>query len=107
MATSKEYIQFIIGQLQELEDITYRMMMGEYIIYYKGRIAAYVCNERLLVKPVNVACEMLPDAKFEPPYAGAKDMLLVEDVDNHRFLAELFEAMYPQLPQPKPKKKKK
>ncbi len=106
MATSKEYMNFILEQLSQLEEITHRQMMGEYIIYYRGKIAAYVCDDRLLVKPVEAAKALMPDASYEPPYEGAKDMLLVEDVENREFLTELFDTMYDELPMPKPKKKK-
>lgn len=106
MSTRKEYLNFIIEQLSELEEITYRSMMGEYIIYYREKIAAYICDDRLLVKPVESAKTLMPDAPYEPPYEGAKEMLLVEDVDSKEFLTGLFEAMYDELPAPKPKKKK-
>lgn len=104
MATSKEYLNFILDQLSGLSDITYKQMMGEYIIYYKGKIAAYVCDNRLLIKPVPSAVKMMPDAKLEPPYSGAKDLLLVENVDDKKFLEELFNAIYDELPIPKKKK---
>ena len=104
MATSKEYLAFIISQLSELDGITSRQMMGEYILYYNGKIAAYLCDNRLLVKPVPSACTMLPDAVYEPPYDGAKDMLLVEQVDDKKLLTELFKAMYDELPLPKKKR---
>ena len=106
MASSKEYLDYIIEQLAELEEISYRSMMGEYILYYRGKIAAYVCDDRLLVKPVEAAKERMPEAPMEAPYEGAKKMLLVEEIDNREFLAELFRAMYEQLPEPKPKKKR-
>ena len=106
MATTKEYLQYILDQLSELEDITYRAMMGEYILYYRGRITAYLCDDRLLVKPVAAAKKLLPEALMEPPYEGAKEMILVEDVDNADFLRELFRAIYDELPEPKKKRKK-
>lgn len=106
MATNKDYLNFILEQLSGLDDITCRSMMGEYIIYYRGKIAAYVCDNRLLVKPVKAAEDYMPEAVFEPPYEGAKDMLLVEDVDSAEFLTGLFEAMYEELPEPKQKRKK-
>lgn len=106
MASSKGYLDYILEQLSDLEDITYRSMMGEYMLYYKGKIIAYICDDRLLVKPVKAAKNLLPDAPMESPYQGAKDMLLVEEVDDRRFLKELFPAMYEELPMPKPKKKK-
>lgn len=105
MASSKEFVSFILDQLSGLEGITCRSMMGEYIIYYRGKIAAYICDNRFLVKPVGPAKELLPDAPSEPPYPGAKEMLRVEDVENKSLLEELFEAMYDALPAPKPKKK--
>ena len=106
MATSKDYISFIMEQLSALGDISYRQIMGEYIIYNRGKIAAYVCDNRLLVKLVPAAERYIPNAKHEPPYAGAKDMLLVEEVEDAEYLAGLFEAIYDELPAPKPKKKK-
>lgn len=105
MASSKEYLNFILEQLSSLDDIAHRMMMGEYIIYYKGKIMAYICDDRLLVKPTLSAKALMPSAKYEPPYEGAKDMLLVEEVDDAQFLVDLFEAMYDELPEPKKKKK--
>lgn len=106
MASSKEYLNFILEQLSELEGITHRSMMGEYIIYYRGKIAAYICDDRFLVKPVKAAAELMPDAPYELPYEGAKEMLLVENVDDKEFLKRLFNEMYNELPMPKPKKKK-
>lgn len=99
MATSKEYLAFILDQLSLIDGITSRMMMGEYMIYHHGKIAAYLCDDRLLVKILPSTMRMLPDARKEPPYEGAKDMLLVENVDDRRFLKALFEAMYPELPE--------
>ena len=104
MASSKEYLDFILNQLSELEDITYRKMMGEYIIYYKGKIVGGIYDDRLLVKPVKSAKEYMPNAEFELPYEGAKEMLLVDDVDNKEYLVGLFKSMYDELPNPKPKK---
>ena len=101
MATSKEYLELILEGLSELEEITFRMMMGEYIIYYRRRTAAYVCDNRLLVKPVPSAVRLLPNARYESPYEGAKEMIVVEDIENREFLKMLFEAMYPELPEPK------
>ncbi|MBF1086629.1 TfoX/Sxy family protein [Solobacterium sp.] len=106
MASSKEYLNFILEQLSELEDITYRTMMGEYIIYYHGKIVGGIYDDRLLVKPVKSAIEYMPNAEYELPYEGAKEMLLVDDVDNKEYLTGLFNSMYDELPAPKPKKKK-
>ena len=104
MASSKEYLYFILEQLSELDGITYRAMMGEYIIYYRGKIVGGIYDDRLLVKPVKSAISLMPNATYELPYEGAKEMLLVDDVDNKDFLTKLFIAMYDDLPNPKKKK---
>ena len=106
MASSKEYLDFILEQLSELEEITYRSMMGEYIIYYRGKIVGGIYDDRFLVKPVKSAIAYMPNAKYELSYNGAKEMLLVDDVDNKEFLANLVNKMYDELPTPKAKKKK-
>ena len=104
MASSIGYLDFILEQLFELEEITYRAMMGEYILYYRGKIVGGIYDDRLLVKPVKSAISLMPDASYELPYEGAKEMLLVDDVDNKDFLTQLFNAMYDELPNPKKKK---
>ena len=106
MASSKEYLDFILEQLSELDEITYRAMMGEFIIYYRGKIVGGIYDDRLLVKPIKAAISYMPAATYELPYEGAKEMLLVDEVDNREFLTDLFNAMYEELPTPKPKKKK-
>lgn len=103
MASSKEYLGFILEQLSGLEEITYRAMMGEYIIYYRGKIVGGIYDDRLLVKPVKSAVLIMNDAVYEQPYDGAKEMLLVDRGDDREFLAELFNAMYDELPVPKKK----
>ena len=105
MASSKEYLQFILEQLSGLEEINYRAMMGEYIIYYRGKIVGGIYDDRLLVKPVKSAVSYMPVATYELPYEGAKEMLLVSDVENKEFLTGLFNAMYDELPAPKTRKK--
>ncbi len=105
MAVDKGYLEFIQEQLSGLDDITYRQMMGEYIVYYRGKIAAYLCDDRFLVKPVPSAVKMLPDAQYEPPYDGAKDMILVDNTDSKEFLETLFNAMFDELVYPKRKTK--
>ena len=104
MASRKEYLDFILEQLSELEEIAYRAMMGEYIIYYRGKIIGGIYDDRLLVKPVKSAILLMPDANYELPYEGAKEMLLVNDVDSKDFLTRLFNAMFNELPAPKKKK---
>ena len=104
MASSREYLDFILEQLSGLDQVTYRPMMGEYILYYRGRIVGGIYDDRFLVKPTKSALAMMPDADREVPYEGAKEMLLVDNVDNREFLAELLTAMYGELPEPKKKK---
>ena len=106
MASSKEYLQFILEQLSDLEEINYRAMMGEYILYYRSRIAGGIYDDRLLVKPTKSAVSYMATAIYELPYEGAKEMLVVENVDDKDFLTALFNDMYEELPLPKPKKKR-
>ena len=94
MASSKEYLQFILGQLSELEEINYRAMMGEFILYYRGKIVGGIYDDRLLIKPVSSAISYMPTISYELPYEGAKEMLLVDEVDSKQFLTGLFKAMY-------------
>lgn len=105
MASSKDYLEYILEQLSDLDDISYRAMMGEYIIYYHGKIVGGIYDDRFLVKPVKSAIEMMPNADMELPYEGAKEMILVQDVENREFLKELFEAMYEELPSPRKRRR--
>ncbi|MGO5061080.1 TfoX/Sxy family protein [Lawsonibacter sp. LCP25S3_F5] len=106
MASRKEYLNYILEQLSGLEEISHRAMMGEFILYYRGKIVGGIYDDRLLVKPVKSAVAYMPAARYELPYEGAKEMLLVDEVDNKEFLTGLFNAMYDELPAPKPKKRK-
>ena len=101
MASSKEYLEFILEQLSGLDGITFRPMMGEYILYYRGRIFGGIYDDRLLVKPVPSALSIMPSARRELPYDGAKEMLLVDEVEDKAFLKDLIERMYSELPTPK------
>lgn len=104
MASSKEYLDYILEQLSMLDEISCRAMMGEYIIYYRGKIVGGIYDDRFLVKPVKSAAAMMPDDEMELPYEGAKEMLLVDNVENREFLRDLLEAMYDELPAVKKKK---
>lgn len=106
MASSKNFLQYILDQLSGLSGISYRAMMGEFILYYNGRVAGGIYDDRLLIKPVKAARERMPDARLELPYEGGKAMLLVEDVDNRAFLVSLFTAIYDELSEPKKRKSK-
>ena len=103
MASSKEYLDFILEQLSGLKDVSSRAMMGEYILYYRGKVVGGIYDDRFLVKPTKSALAMMPDASREIPYEGAKEMLLVDNVDNREFLTALLTAMYDELPAPKKK----
>lgn len=105
MASNKEYLDFVLEQLSELKEITYRAMMGEYILYYQGKVIGGIYDDRLLVKPTKSAVELMPEASYELPYEGAKEMLLVENIEDREFLNDLFQAMYPELPTPRKKKR--
>lgn len=101
MPSSKAYLDFVLDQLSALEEITYRAMMGEYILYYRGKIVGGIYDDRLLVKPVKSAVLLMPNATYELPYEGAKAMLLIDRVDDKEFLTKLFQVMYHDLPTPK------
>ena len=105
MASSKGYLEYILDQLSGLDEVFYRAMMGEYIIYYHGKIVGGIYDDRFLVKPTKSAVAMMPDADMEFPYLGAKEMLLVDNVENREFLEELLNAVYEELPASKGKKK--
>ena len=104
MASSKEYLDFILEQLSELDSVSWRQMMGEYILYYRGKIIGGIYDDRFLVKPVNAAKKIMPEADMEQPYEGAKEMLLVDNVENREFLKKLVEAMAEELPASKKRK---
>ncbi|MBQ4426058.1 MAG: TfoX/Sxy family protein [Lachnospiraceae bacterium] len=105
MASGKEYLDFVLDQLSLADGITYKPMMGEYIIYCRGKIIGGIYDDRFLIKPTKSAKRLLPDAPYERPYEGAKEMLLAEELDDRAFLKELIEAVERDLPVPKGKKR--
>ena len=105
MTSSKDFLNFILEQLSDLDEITFKPMMGEFMLYYCGKLVGGIYDDRLLVKPVKSAIEYMPNATYSLPYEGAKEMLLVDNVDDKEYLCGLFEAMFDDLPAPKPKKK--
>ena len=107
MASTKEYLDFVLEQLSELDEVSSRAMMGEYILYYRGKVFGGIYDDRLLVKSVPVAVKLMPDAAMELPYEGTKEMILVEDVDNREFLCNLVRHMWEELPEKKRKNPKK
>ena len=105
MASSKNYLEFVLEQLSGLDDVTYRSMMGEYILYYRGKVIGGIYDNRLLLKPVKVVMDQLGKTRLERPYEGAKEMILIEDIEDKSFLTRLIKDMYEVLPAPKVKKK--
>ena len=101
MASSKEYKDFV---LEQCNNLSARAMMGEYVLYYGGKVVGGVYDNRLLVKPTPSAKALMSNAEYQLPYEGAKEMLLVEDIENRDFLRQLFEAIYEELPEPKKRK---
>ena len=107
MASSKDYLEFVLEQLSGLDDVAWRAMMGEFILYYQGKVIGGIYDNRLLVKAVPSAVQYMPEVAREVPYPGAKEMLLVDEVDDARYLTELFRTMADELPTPRAKKTKK
>lgn len=103
MSSSKEYLAFVMDQLSELDDVSYRAMMGEYVIYYRGKVVAGIYDDRFLIKPTKSAVAILPDAPMEIPYSGGHPMIMVTDIENRELLCDLFNAIYADLPAPKTK----
>lgn len=97
MASSKDYLDFVLEQLSELDDISYRAMMGEYVIYYRGLVVAGVYDNRFLVKPTKSAVAIMPNATKEIPYPKGREMLLVTDIEDRQLLRDLFIAVYNDL----------
>lgn len=97
MTSSRNYLDFVLDRLSDVDDVTYRPMMGEYILYFKGKVIGGIYDNRFLVKPTKSAKRLMPEAAYETPYTGAKDMLLVDNIDDSDFLRELLEALYADL----------
>jgi len=101
MASTKEYLDFILEQLSDMDEISFRPMMGEYLLYFRDKVFGGIYDDRLLIKPVPAARKMIPDAAMELPYEGAKKMLLVDDVDDRQFICSLIQSMWEELPEKK------
>lgn len=106
MATGKEFVDFILDQLSGLPGVRTRAMMGEYVLYYQEKVVGGVYDNRLLVKPVSSALALVKNPVLEPPYPGAKPLLLIENVEDRKFLTDIVKTVAAQLPAPKPKKSK-
>ncbi len=107
MTSSKEYLEYVLDQLSDAGEVSSRAMMGEYVVYYRDKVIGGIYDDRFLVKPTDAARAILPDAEYQLPYEGAKEMLLVDAIENRSLMAELLEAMYPELPAPKKKSRSK
>lgn len=105
MASSREYLDYILDQLSQADGVSCRAMMGEYVLYYGGKVIGGIYDDRLLVKPTASARKLMPSAAFELPYEGGKEMMLVDNVDDRAFLCKLAEAVAGDLPAPKNRRK--
>lgn len=106
MATSKEFHDFVMENLSRAGIVTSRKMMGEYLVYFDGRLAGNICDNRLLLKQTEASVRLLPDAEKEYPYEGSKTlMLVVDDFENESLMRQIIEEMYRQLPEPSGKKR--
>ena len=103
MASSRDFLDFVLEQLSDIPDIDYRAMMGEFIIYYRGRVIGGIYDNRFLIKPTATARKMIPNAQMEIPYPGGSPMIMIPDIENREFLSALFPAIYPELPDKKKK----
>lgn len=106
MASSKEYVEYVLDQLSDAGDVLARAMMGEYVVYYRDKVIGGIYDDRFLVKPTESAKALMPDAQWQLPYAGAKEMLQVDTLDDRVAMVHLLQAMYPELPARKARKKK-
>ena len=108
MATSKEFCDYVLENLRRIGEVSARKMMGEYLVYYRGKLIGDICDNCLFLKPTESVLRLMPDAERDYPYEGSKtQMVVVDDVENMERMAELLNAMYEELPEPKKKTKKK
>lgn len=105
MASDQKYLQYIVGQFEDSDEISYRAMMGEYVLYSRGKIFGGIYDDRLLIKPTQAAAAYLQTVRYEQPYPGANPMLLVENTDDRDFLRGLLRAVWEELPFCKRKEK--
>ncbi len=106
MATSKEFHDYVVENLQKAGEISTRKMMGEYLVYYQKKLVGDICDNCLFLKPTEAVLRLLPDADRGYPYEGSKTlMVVVDDVENTKLLAEVLSEMYKELPEPKKKVK--
>ena len=104
MSTSKAFFEFIFERLSVIDEVSFRPMMGEYVLYFKNKVVGGIYDNRLLVKPTISVLGLLPNAEYQLPYEGAKEMIFIKELDNKEFLLCLLETIYNDLPDKKGKK---
>ncbi len=108
MASDKSFADFIVDQIENVGQITYRKMFGEYVLYCDGKVVALICDNRLFVKPTDAGRTFIGDVVEAPPYEGAKLSFLIDDrVEDRQWISNLIRITYKELPEQKIKKKKK
>lgn len=105
MATTKEYHDYIVEQLSRAGEITTRRMMGEYLVYYRGKLVGDICDNTLYLKQTPSSCRLMPDAETGYPYEGSRTLMLIVDrIEDADLMGEVLEGMYGELPDPKKKR---
>jgi TfoX/Sxy family transcriptional regulator of competence genes len=108
MATSKEFVAFVLDQIENAGEINARMMFGEYAVYSDGILFGLICDNKLFIKPTAGGREFIGNVVEAPAYTGARNSFLIEEkLDDREWLSELVRISVRELPPPKPKKKKK
>ncbi len=107
MASSKDFLDFVLDQINHAGEISAKMMFGEYGVYSDGKLFGLVCDNQLFIKPTEGGRKFIGDVVEAPPYEGAKLSFLIENLENSDWLSELVRITVKELPEPKPKKKKK
>lgn len=105
MATSKEYIDYVLECLNHIEGISVRQMFGDYGLYMFKRVMGFVCDDQVFLKVLPGSARVLgEDAPTGESYPGSKPYYLIEDLEDDEKMEQLFRALYQDVPEPKPKK---
>ncbi len=108
MASDKQFVDFVIDQIENAGEITARNMFGEYVVYANGKLFGLICDNKLFIKPTKSGRLFIGKVVEASPYSGAKPCFLIEDkIEDREWLSELVRISLKELPAPKPKKKKK
>ncbi len=108
MSSNKDFVEFIVEQIENAGTITYRKMFGEYAIYSNGKVVGLICDNQLFIKPTEGGKSFIGNVKEAPPYPGAKMSFLIEDkIEDREWISQLIRITSNELPEPKPKKKNK